>query len=228
MIIETWGEVLTASFQGLWIGVVQEFLPGFLAAIIIFIFGWIFGSIVGRVVSQVVKAVKLDKALRGAGVEDLLSRGGFVLNSGYFIGALVKWFIIVAFLVAALDVLGLTEVNVFLREVVLGYLPQVFVAVFIILVGAVIAEALQNIVVGAAKAAEISSAALLGTISRWAIWVFAILAALFQLGIAATFVETLFTGIVIAISLALGLAFGLGGQGVAKDYLEHVRDEVKK
>ncbi|PCI29108.1 hypothetical protein COB55_02860 [Candidatus Wolfebacteria bacterium] len=226
MVVETWSEVLAISFQNLWAGVIA-FLPNLVVAIIIFILGWIVGVLLGRIVAQIIKALKVDNALRGAGLEDLLSRGNFALDTGRFVGALVKWFVIIAFLVASLDVLGLNEVNVFLREVVLGYLPQVFIAVFIILVGAVIADALQRVVVGAAKAAEISSANFLGALTRWSIWVFAVLAALFQLGVAGPFVQTFFTGVVIAVSLAVGLAFGLGGQEHAGKWLSSIEKEIK-
>jgi len=228
MILETWSEVLSYSFQQLWVGIVQDFLPEFLAALIIFVLGWIVGVLLGRVAEQVIKSLRLDNALKTAGAEDLISRAGFSLDSGRFIGGLVKWFIIIAFLVASLDVLGLTQVNSFLREVVLDYLPQVFVAVFIILVAAVLADVLQHLVSGTAKAAGISSARLLGTITKWSIWIFAVLAALFQLGIAPIFMQTLFTGVVVALSIGFGLAFGLGGQDVAKGYLEHVRKEIKR
>jgi len=228
MILETWSEVLSYSFQQLWVGIVQDFLPEFLAALIIFVLGWIVGVLLGRVAEQVIKSLRLDNALKTAGAEDLISRAGFSLDSGRFIGGLVKWFIIIAFLVASLDVLGLTQVNSFLREVVLDYLPQVFVAVFIILVAAVLADVLQHLVSGTAKAAGISSARLLGTITKWSIWIFAVLAALFQLGIAPIFMQTLFTGVVVALSIGFGLAFGLGGQDAAKGYLEHVRKEIKR
>ena len=65
-----------------------------------------------------------------------------------------------------------------------------------------------------------------GTVAKWAIWVFTILAVLAQLQVATAFVQTLFTGIVIAVSLAVGLAFGLGGQDAAARYIEKVRSEV--
>ena len=138
----------------------------------------------------------------------------------------MKWFLIIVFLVAALDVLGLTQVNIFLQEVVLLYLPQVIVAVLILLVAAVIAEVMQNIVIGTAKAAHMTSAHFLGSVTKWAIWIFAVLAALNQVGVATAFVQTLFTGIVVAVSLAVGLAFGLGGQDAAGRYLEKVRGEI--
>lgn len=219
--------IVLQSFYGLSHGVV-EYIPNLIIAILIFLFGWLAGALVARFISQVVAAFKVDNALRSAGLEDLLSRAGFRLNSGDFLGELVKWFIIVAFLVASLDVLGLNQVNIFLQEVVLLYLPQVIAAVLILLVAAVIAEVSQTVVVGAAKAADMPSAHFLGNVTRWAIWIFAFLAALNQLSVASIFVQTLFTGVVVAVSLALGLSFGLGGQDVAKHYLEKMRDEMKR
>ena len=222
---QSWSSVLTASFQELWNGVIN-FIPNLVIAVVIFVVGWIVGALIGKLVAQVVRALKIDSALRSAGIEDTLSRAGFKLDSGAFLGALVKWFIIVVFLVASLDVLGLTQVTLFLQQVVLIYLPQVIVAVLILLVAAVIAEAMQNMVVGSAKAAHISRAHFLGAITKWSIWIFAILAALYQLGVAPVFLQTLFTGIVVAISLALGLSFGLGGQDAAKRFLENLRSDM--
>jgi small-conductance mechanosensitive channel len=175
-----------------------------------------------------VNALRVDQALKSAGVERVLSRAGFELSSGRFLGFLVKWFFIIVFLVAALGVLHLDSVNVFIRDVILGYLPQVIGAVLILLVAAVVAEAAQRVVTGSAKAAELHAANFLGTVTRYAIWLFAILAALSQLNVAAAFVQTLFTGIVIAISLAVGLAFGLGGQTAAARYIESLQEQIKK
>jgi len=226
MVFQNTGVVVANSLQSLWIGVIG-FIPELIVALIIFIVGWIIAALLARAVEQVISAVKLDSALRGAGVEATLTRAGFTLNSGRFLGALVKWFIIVVFLVAALDVLQLDQVTMFLRQVVLGYLPQVIVAVLIMLVAVVIAEAMRKLVVGSAKAAGIRSAGFLGAVTKWAIWIFALLAALLQLGIAVTFLQTLFTGVVVALSLAFGLAFGLGGQSAASRYLDHLQAEMK-
>ncbi len=164
--------------------------------------------------------------LRTTGLEDVVHRAGFKLNSGLFVGMLVEWFVVVAFLIAAFNVLGLNQVNVFLQQVVLYYIPQVIVAVLILLVAGIVAEVSQNIVAGSARAAGLASANFLGTVTRWAIWIFAILTALYQLGIAAAFVQTLFTGIVVAISIALGLSFGLGGQEAAGRVVDEVRRKV--
>lgn len=227
MVFQNTGAVVANSLQNLWAGVIG-FIPELIVALVIFVLGWIVASLLARAVEQVVHAVKLDSALRGAGVESTLTRAGFTLNSGRFLGALVKWFIIVVFLVAALDVLRLDQVTLFLRQVVLGYLPQVIVAVLIMIVAVVIAEAMRKLVVGSAKAAHIRSAGFLGAVTKWAIWIFALLAALLQLGIAVTFLQTLFTGVVVALSLAFGLAFGLGGQQAAGRYLEHLQSEMKE
>jgi len=227
MLLQTWGDVLTSSFQDLWIGVIS-FVPNLVIAIIIFILGWIIGAVLGRVVAQVIKAIHVDRALESAGANDLLSRAGFRLDSGAFIGGLVRWFFIIAFLVASFDVLGLTQVNVFLQEVVLGYLPNVIVAALILLVAAVIADAMQKVVVGSARAANLEHSNFFGGVTRWAIWIFAIIVALSQLGIAQSFMQILFTGVVVMLALAGGLAFGLGGRDAAEGFIARLRKDISK
>jgi hypothetical protein len=226
MFLTTWADVLNGSLQSLFWGLVQ-FVPTLVVAVLIFIIGWLVGAGLGRLVAQVIASLKVDHALRVAGVEKVVERAGFTLNSGKFLGELVKWFFIIVFLVASLDVLGLTDVTAFLRGVVLTYIPQVIVAVLILLVAAVLAEAADRVVSGSARAAGLGAAGLLGTLARWAIWVFAVLAALDRLGIT-PLVQTLFTGVVVALALAFGLAFGLGGQAAASRYIERIRDEITR
>jgi len=225
MIVAQWADVFTRSFQDLWF-ISVNFIPNFIFAVVIFVIGWIIGSIVGRVIAQVVRALRLDDALRGAGVEDLMGRTGFGLNSGRFIGELVKWFIIIVFLMASLEVLGLTQVNIVLQGVVLIYLPQVIAAIIILILAAVVAELAKNVVVASARAAGAHSVHFMGSIAKWAIWILALLAALSQIGIAAEFAQTLFMGIVIGVSIAFGLAFGLGGKDAAADYIGKLRKEM--
>lgn len=225
MLLNTWGEVLQLSFQNLWVGVVN-FVPNLVVAIVILVLGWLIGALLGRAVWQVFRSLKIDDALRRAGVDSFLRRGGMQLDSGAFIGGLVKWFVIVVFLVAAFDVLGLSQVNTFLQTVVLAYLPRVIVAALVLLVAGVIGDVVERLVVAAAKTAEVHTAHVAGSVAKWAIYIFALLVALSQLGIAADFSRTLFTGVVIAISLALGLSFGLGGQDAAGRFIERLRSEM--
>ena len=225
MIVTQSAGVIQASFTGLWLTVVQ-YLPAILAAIVIFVIGWIVGVILYRIVIEIVKVLRIDEALRSAGLNEAAREAGFTLDVGRFLGTLVMWFIVLVFLVASLDILGLNRVTIFLQQVVLLYLPQVIVAALIIILGAIVAEVVRGLVSGSARAAGAHSANLAGVIAKWAIWVTAVLAALTQLGIAAGFLQTLFTGVVVAISLAFGLAFGLGGKEAAGRTIERIRSEI--
>lgn len=223
--VQTWSDVLIASFQNLWGGVIM-FIPKLIIAIIIFIIGWVIAVALGKVVSQLIRAIKVDKALQAVGIEGPLAKAGFRLDSGAFIGGLIRWFLIIVFLLAAMEVLGLSQVSAFLRDAVLFYLPNVIVAALILIVAAFLAGAMQNVVVGSAKAAGVPSTQLLGGITKWAIWIFAILAALYQLGIAGVFAQTLFTGFVAMLAIAGGLAFGLGGKDAATRYIEKLKSDM--
>lgn len=225
MIYNTWSQVLSSSFQGLWTGIVM-FIPNLIVALVIVLIGWAIGALIAKAISKFMDVIKFDEALKKTGFENLVKKAGLNLNSGKFIGALVKYFIIVIFLIAAFDVLGLNQVTAFLQQIVLGYLPQLIIAVLILLVGGVVGDAMSKVVVASSKTAGLSSANFLGAVTRWAIWVFAILVGLSQMGIAGTFIQTLFTGFVVAVSLALGLSFGLGGQEVAKKTLEKIQEEI--
>ncbi len=226
MLVQTWGDVLTSSFQDVWVGVAR-FLPNLVIAIIIVVLGWLIGSVIGKAIWQIFRSIRVDEALRKAGAEDLMRRGGMTLNSGAFVGGLVKWFIIVVFFIAAFEVLGLAQVNAYLSQVVLGYLPQEIVAVLVLLVAGVVGDVVQKLVNTSARAAEIRSAHTLGTLSRWAIWIFGLLVALSQLGIGVQIIQTLFMGVVVALSLAFGLSFGLGGQDAASQWINRARGEMR-
>ena len=224
-IISEWGVQLGDAFTGIGVQAVS-FLTQLALAIVIFIAGWVVGSVLCEVVSKIVKAIKVDAILESAGAKGLLDKAGFNLNTGAFLGGLVKWFIIIVFLVAALDVLKLQAVNAFLTNVVLGYIPQVIVATLILIVAAVLADLTQKVMTGGARALDSKSAGMVGGVARWSIWIVAILAALNQLGIAGPMMQTLFTGLVAMLALAGGLAFGLGGKEAAANYIEKLRGDI--
>jgi len=224
---DVWASILQGSFENVLSGVLGV-LPNIIIAVIIVILGWIIGAALSKVISQIVKALKVDSALSSAGVEELVEKSGFKLNSGGFLGELVKWFTIVVFLITAFDILGLQQVNDFLQGVVVGYIPQVIASVLILLIAAVLGEALRKVVVASAKAGDLQSAPFLGSVTKWSIWIFAALAALFQLGIGAIFIQTLFTGVVVALALAFGLSFGIGGKEAAAEFLGKLRREISE
>ena len=218
MFIQNWGDVFSRSLQDVWVGV-ASFLPGLIIALIIFAIGWVLASLVEKLVESLFKSIKVDAALKSAGFEEVVKRAGHNLNSGLFVGSLVKWFVIIVFLMASFDILGLGQVNGFLRDVV-AYLPQVIIAVLILMVAVVIANAMQKIVVASARAGHVKSAELLGRVTKWAIWIFAALTALYNLGIAPGLIQTIVMAIFAGAALALGLAFGLGGKDVEQRLVE--------
>jgi small-conductance mechanosensitive channel len=225
MSLEVWVNILEKSFARV-LDTVLAVLPNLIVAIILLILGWIIGAALSKVIEQLFKSIKIDKILSATGLEELVNRTGVKLNSGKFIGELVKWFVIVVFLMTAFDILGLSQVNAFLGGVVAGYIPNVIAAVLILLVSVVLAEVLRKTVIASAKAAHLKSYNFLGSVTKWSIWIFALISALFQLGIAASIIQTLFTGVVVALALALGLSFGLGGRDVAQNYIEKMKREI--
>lgn len=216
-----WTQVLQYSFQTIWVEFISV-LPQILIALLVLIAGWILGGVLKKVVQSVFATLHVDKALDAAGVDELTHKAGYKLNSGTFVGTLVKWFVMIVFFVAALDILGLQQATAFLSNIVLGYLPQVIVAVLILFGGLILANFVEKLVVAGGKATSFASSALLGHFARYAIILFTILAALNQLQIAQELIQYLFAGMVFAISLAFGLAFGLGGRDTAAHYLKHM------
>ncbi len=209
------GDSIIATWQG-----VIHFIPNLLGAVIIFAIGWLVAVLIEKIIESLFKSIKVDSLLRSAGLEEVMKRTGHPLNSGKFVGALVKWFVIVVFLVASFDILHLTQVNQFLQGVVLGYLPQVIIAVLVLMVAVVIADAMQKIVAASARAAHVKSAHLLGVVTKWAIWIFAILTALITLNVAAYLIQMIVTAVFAGAALGLGLAFGLGGKEQASRIIE--------
>lgn len=199
---------------------VINFIPNLIGAVVIFAIGWLIAVLIEKVVEGIFRSIKVDALLKSAGLEEVMKRTGHPLNSGKFVGALIKWFVIVVFLVTALDILNLDQVNQFLQGVVLGYLPNVIIAVLVLMVAVVIAEAMQKIVAASARAAHVKSAHLLGVVTKWAIWIFAILTALITLNVAAYLIQMIVTAVFAGAALGLGLAFGLGGKDYASRLIE--------
>lgn len=208
-------------------GGVGAVLPNIIVALIFVILGWVFGVAVGRVLSQIIDALRVDVWLAKAGVDKFVERSGYRLNTGAFIGWLAKLFFVVVFLIVALNVLGLSQVNAFLLSV-LAYIPNVVVAMFVLFIASVAADIIGSTVSGTTLVAGSRVAHLLGGITRWAIWIFALMFAFSQLGIADQFMSILFTGIVAMLALAGGLAFGLGGKDAAAEFIREVRSEIKE
>ncbi|MBU2101107.1 hypothetical protein KKH05_00045 [Patescibacteria group bacterium] len=218
-------DVLVASFQQLWIDFIG-FLPTFISALVVFIVGLIVAAAVGQLIERVVGALKLDSLLAKAGAESHFRRAGLKLNVGRFLGRLTYWFVLVAFFLAASDILGFFTLSSFLQAVLL-YIPQVVVAVLILLATTIIASFLRGVITASARSGGLTSANFAGAITWWAIVLFGVSAALIQLGIASALVQAFITAVFAMVALAGGIAFGLGGKGYAEHLLKKFREQVE-
>lgn len=221
----TWGDVFNASLRELWWSFIQ-FAPKLVVAVVFFVVGWVLGSVIARALEQVFRSLKIDNLLRSIGVETFFRKAGMALDSGYFIGQVVKWFVIVVFLIPSLDLVGLNSIKDFLQNDVLGFLPKVIVAALILIIASIVAEGLSKTVAASARTMSLTSANMLGAVAKYAVWVFGFIIALGQLGIADYYMSALFTGIIAMVSIGGALAFGLGGRDAAAKFIGKVSEEV--
>lgn len=215
------GTTLVTSFNSAFYATVN-FIPRFLSGAIILIIGIIIASLVKQIIVSASKSLKVESYLKKYGVPQLESEFSWT----NILAEIVRWFIIVVFLVPTADVWGLPRIITVLNSV-LFYLPNVFIAAVIALVGFVFARIAHDIILASVKGVDSKTANTLAQATRWAINVFVILAVLNQLGVASDLIRILFTGLVAMVALAGGIAFGFGGQGVAKDILEGLKNRLK-
>jgi hypothetical protein len=225
MYIQDWTSLVFGSLQSMWLGGMSV-AANILGALIVLIIGLIVASGLSALVERVVSMVRLDKALNSLGLQEYFSRAGLNLNSGRFFGRLVYWFLLVVFLLASTDILGFYSLSNFLREVLL-YVPNVIVAVLIMLAAVVIGNFLRHLVQASVKSSKLHGANFLGSLTWWSIVIFGFLAALTQIGIAVAIIQALVTGFVAMIALAGGIAFGLGGKEHAASLLSKFRSHVE-
>jgi hypothetical protein len=188
-------------------------IPAIIGALLILAVGWILSGFLARLVSGLLSRAGADRLFAEHGGEVYGSRAQSVRPS-VIGGELVKWLIRIVFLVGAANVLNLPQVSELLNQVLL-WIPNLIVAAIVLLVAPLIARFVRGAIEVGAGRMGFTNAPLLGRIAEAAIVVFAVIVAIDQIGIAADLVNTLFVGIVAAVSLAVGLAFGLGGRDVA-------------
>ncbi len=226
MLVQSWTDVIVTSLQGLWVGVIN-FLPNLLGALIVFVVGLIVAAGLSALVEKLFQAIRLDNFLARLGIQPYFERAGLKLRGAHFLGQLVNWFLIIAFLLAASDILGLASLSSFLRDV-LFYIPNIVVAVLIMLAAVMLGNFLKHVVVASVLSAKLHAAHFLGTLTWWAVIIFGLFAALVQLNIAVTIINTLITGVIAMFALAGGLAFGLGGRDYAAHLLQKFREQTER
>jgi len=222
--ISEWYNITLQALLNLWAGVV-EFIPKLVGALIIFFIGWLVAIGVQKLIVEILKAIKFNQLFEKGTMKSAFEKAEVKVNASAFIGAIIKWILVLVFLLASVEVLGFVQFAEFLRDV-LAYLPNVVVAVLMLAATVIIIDITEKIVRVAVEGAKVGYGNLAGAIVRWSIWVFAILAILYQLRVVPELIQTLLTGIIGLIVIAGGLAFGLGGKDMAADILSNIKKRL--
>jgi hypothetical protein len=215
------GTTMMSSFNNA-LYAVTAFVPKFVAGALILLIGIVVASIVRQLVMEVLKALKVEAFLHRYNVPEAKEE----FNWAHILAEIVRWFVVIMFLIPTADVWGMPQIVTVLNTFLL-YLPNVFVAAIIALVGFVFARLAHDVVLASVHNVTPHTARTIATIARWAVNVFVLLAVLNQLGVATELVRILFTGFVAMLAIAGGLAFGLGGQNAAKEVLDDLRKKFK-
>jgi hypothetical protein len=216
------GTTLTASFNSAFYGVVN-FVPKFIVGLVVLAIGIIIASILKQVVVGGFKALKIDTYLKKYGAPG--AKEGYIWIN--LLAEVVRWFVIIVFLIPTAEVWGLPQIITILNEFLM-YLPNVFVAAVIAMIGFVLAKLSYDVLLASMKNVDKQTAATVASVTRWVISVFVVLVALNQLGVASDLIRILFTGVVAMLAIAGGIAFGLGGQKTAQDVVEGIRKKLTK
>lgn len=214
-------DVVTTSFQQVWLDVFSE-VPRIIGALVVFLVGWAIAVAIGKVVSSIVASLKLDEGLGKLGIRENLSRAGLRLDSAKFLGELFRWVFVILFLLAAANILHLEGVTTFLNAVLL-YVPNIIIAVIMVVAALLLAEFFEKLVHASVEAAHLKSSKLLSSLTRWAVLIFGFLAAVQQLGVASDIINIVVTGFVAMVALAGGIAFGIAGKDAAADILKKAK-----
>lgn len=225
MIFTDWTDVVKESWLAIWDRFIN-FLPNLIGALLILVVGWLVGMIVAMIIDRLFRIIGLQTLFEKAKVEDTLKKADVDKDTTAMLASVAKWIIYLVAFIAAANTLQMPDVANFLDSL-LNYVPLAVAAGAILLIGVILANFLSTVVKGSVQVSKLGSADMIAAAVRYSIIVFAFLAALAQLGIAETMINTLFIGVVALIAIAGGLAFGLGGQTHAKDWLEHIKKQLK-
>lgn len=220
--VGSWGDALRSAFADS-LGLLFEAIPKFIGFLIILIIGWIIAGIIARLVQRILETARFDDIGERSGFNGFAGQLG-AGGASELVALAVKWFIRLIVLVAAFDALGIPEISTLFQDFLLWF-PNLIVALVILVLAGLLANGAARIVRGAVSQGGVGDPDLLASITKIAVWGFAIVVVANQLQIAEAAVNILFTGVVIATALALGLAFGLGGRDTAG---EIVRDWYRR
>jgi small-conductance mechanosensitive channel len=190
-----------------------SYIPQFIGAIVILIVGYIVAKILQAVVGRILQGIGFNGWMERAGIKRFFDRADTRQTPTSILGKLVFWFVFIIAIVMATDALGIRQVSAVFSQLI-AYIPNIIAAILIL----ILASLLANFVAGLVRGA--TGVDVLGTVAQVAIIVYAVFAALTQLGIAVQLTAPTFLIVLGAIALAAAIAFGFGAQGVARDIVE--------
>ncbi len=217
-------EIFLNPFIELWNGVVA-ILPRLIIALIVFSLGWLVAKVVYRAIVKLGNKLNIDEVVKP--MAGAVEKAGYKLKIGKTIAFLVKWFVIIGTLVIALDILGLQTTKGLLVGII-AYIPQVIIAIFVLLAGVALANFTKKVIKGSTSMLHVKSAGFLANLARVTLIVFTVLIALNIIGFNSAIINALFMGTIAMVALAGGLAFGLGGQKAAAEVIEDIKESMYK
>jgi len=220
--VDSLGGVLITPVQGL-VESVLLFLPQLAGSLFVLIVGIILARIIINFLGKILSKIKLDTIFEKIGLTKELKSVGFNYSIEKLFLSIISFFLKLGVWLAAINVLNVPKLNDFVERIT-GYIPDVIGAVIILIAGIAIAKVAEKIVNNAGSSLEFSKsgASAASKVAKVSVIIFTGLIVFSQLGIGASLINTLFTGIVFALSIALGLSFGLGGQKRAAEIIERL------
>lgn len=206
---------------------IWSYVPVIAGVIVILVVGWLAAKLIETIVARVLKAIRLDAASDKAGISNILAQGDIKLTLSELLGAIIYWLIMLVVMVTALNALNLTVAADLLSRLV-EYVPNIIIAIFVLVLGSFLASFVATIVRTAASNAGIERAKLLGQITQTVLIVFAVIIAIEQLRIATALIALAVNVILASIGLAIALAFGLGCKEIAGKFISDVVNKMKK
>jgi hypothetical protein len=216
--IQDMGEAIRASLANA-LGMFFSAIPRIIGFAVVLIIGWFVASLLAKGVAALLRAIHFNDLAQRSGFAGFVQSMGVRRDSAGVIADITKWFFRLITLVVAFDTLGLPAVSGVLQQLLL-WLPNLIVALTILVIGGLAAGAFSRLVRGATAQAGFGNPDTFATVAKLAVWGFAIVVAVNQLGIATNLINTLLIGVIGAIALASGLAFGLGGREKAAAFLD--------
>ncbi|CAA9490690.1 MAG: hypothetical protein AVDCRST_MAG25-3340 [uncultured Rubrobacteraceae bacterium] len=195
------------------LGGLMDALPALIGALLILIIGYIIAKVLQGIVTRVLQSMGFEGWMEKGGVKQFFDRSQTRQTPLSILGKLVFWLVFFIAISMAVDTLGITAISEVLSQFI-AYIPQLIAAVLILVLATLLATFVAGIVRGA------TGSSIAGSVAQYGIIVFAVFAALTQMGIAEELIAPTFLILLGSVALAAALAFGLGGQNVAQRLVE--------